>query len=143
MRRQTSDPNLPPIRGRRNCWPDRWSRSRSAQSRIDSEFEHIAEKYNVANGHLYYLTDSKLHVCSLSGENDRILAENARAFVLHGDSVYYATEDEIYSLDLKNDQKAPLCKASKASDLVIADKDLYYMVADDGLYRVRSLESVR
>ncbi len=95
-----------------------------------------AEKYNVANGHLYYLTDSKLHVCSLSGENDRILAENARAFVLHGDSVYYATEDEIYSLDLKNDQKAPLCKASKASDLVIADKDLYYMVADDGLYRV-------
>ena len=100
------------------------------------EFEHIAEKYNVANGHLYYLTDSKLHVCSLSGENDRILAENARAFVLHGDSVYYATEDEIYSLDLKNDQKAPLCKASKASDLVIADKDLYYMVADDGLYRV-------
>ena len=21
------------------------------------EFEHIAEKYNVANGHLYYLTD--------------------------------------------------------------------------------------
>lgn len=100
------------------------------------EFEHIAEKYNVANGQLYYLTDSKLHVCSLSGENDRILAENARAFVLHGDSVYYATEDEIYSFDLKNDQKAPLCKASKASDLVIADKDLYYMVADDGLYRV-------
>lgn len=100
------------------------------------EFEHIAEKYNVANGQLYYLTDSKLHVCSLSGENDRILAENARAFVLYGDSVYYATEDEIYSFDLKNDQKAPLCKASKASDLVIADKDLYYMVADDGLYRV-------
>ncbi len=100
------------------------------------EFEHIAEKYDAANGHLYYLTDSNLHVCSLSGENDRILAENARAFVLHGDSVYYATEDEIYSFDLKNDQKAPLCKASKASDLVIADKDLYYMVADDGLYRV-------
>ena len=37
---------------------------------------------------------------------------------------------------MKNDQKAPLCKASKASDLVIADKDLYYMAADDGLYRV-------
>lgn len=100
------------------------------------EFEHIAEKYDAANGHLYYLTDSNLHVCSLSGENDRILAENARAFVLHGDSVYYATEDDIYSFDLKNDQKAPLCKASKASDLVIADKDLYYMVANDGLYRV-------
>ena len=100
------------------------------------EFENIAEKYDIANGQLYYLTDSKIYSCNLSGENSRVLMEDARTFVLDGTMMYYATEDGIYSLNLQNEKQAQLCEAEKASNLVIEGKSLYYSVSDDGLYCV-------
>lgn len=100
------------------------------------ETENIVEKYDVANGQLYYLTDSKIHSCDLSGENDQVLMEDARTFVLDGTMMYYATEAGIYSLNLQNEKQTQLCEAKKASDLVIEGNLLYYSVSDDGLYCV-------
>lgn len=100
------------------------------------EFENIAEKYDVANGQLYYLTDSKIHSCDLSGENDQVLLEDARTFVLDGTIMYYATEKEICSLNLQNEKQTQLCEAEKPSNLVVEGKELYYSISDDGLYCV-------
>lgn len=100
------------------------------------EFESIAEKYDVAHGQLYYLTNSKIHSCDLSGKNDRILMEDARTFVLNGTMMYYSTGDEICSFNLKSEKQVQLCKAEKASNLAIEGKELYYSISNDGLYRI-------
>ena len=84
-------------------------------------------EYDVVKNNLYYLDDSKIHVCTTDGENDRVIIENADySFAIDNGMLYYNYDNLIYKFDLKKETATELCKAEDIGDLAVAGDTLYF-----------------
>lgn len=84
-------------------------------------------RYDVYNKTLYYLQDSKVHTCTLTGENDEVIVESADTFTLCNGYLYYVdSNDVISSYKLKNGETTELCKSAGATDLSVDGKTIYF-----------------
>lgn len=97
--------------------------------------EDFVDKYAIQDDKLYYLTDSKLHMCGLDGSGDQVLLEGASTFVMGKKALYYVNEGVITVFDLKKGSSSQLCKAEGATDLAL-DNNILYFACDSGLCSV-------
>ena len=98
--------------------------------------EESFDCYDAYDGKLYYLLDSKLHTCTINGEEDTIILESIKDFIISKGYIYYANEeDAIKSYHIANGEIKPICQSSNVSRLSTDDKILYF-VCDTGLSSV-------
>ena len=88
-----------------------------SSSRLNA-FDRSGEK-------LIYLTDEKIHLCSLEGEDDQVIAEGASEFICIGDVLYCTAENEVYSYDLEKTKKETVINGT-VSYLCYENGKLFY-----------------
>ena len=96
------------------------------------ELDEPISKYSVSGNQLYYLTDSGIFSCDLTGENITLLVEKADTFTLADGVIYYVYDDVITEYHIKKDSSTELCKSAGATDLAMNGSTLYF-VCDNGL----------
>lgn len=93
-------------------------------------------RYDVYKETLYYIQDSTIHTCTLTGENDTAILESVDTFTLCNGYLYYVNNDDVISsYCIKNAETKELCKSSGANYLSVDGNTLYF-ACDTGLSSV-------
>jgi hypothetical protein len=90
--------------------------------------------FDASASSLYYIYNGELRSCSMDGTDDTLLVEGAEEFVMGRNTLYYATEDSIFSYDIKKNQSTEIC-SSEANGLILDDGKIYFS-NDSGIYSV-------
>ncbi len=107
----------------------------SGKSVIVTSSESLG-RYDVYKETLYYIQDSTIHTCTLTGENDTALLESVDTFTLCNGYIYYVDNDDVIrSYCIKNAETKELCKSSGANYLSVDGNTLYF-ACDTGLSSV-------
>lgn len=92
--------------------------------------------YEVQGKTVYYLTsENVLYICDLDGNNNEEIAKDVDSFVAAKNKIYYATETEIVTYDMKSKTTSQLSDVSEANRLALKGSALYF-VNDDGLCKI-------
>lgn len=90
-------------------------------------------RYDIYKNKLYYMQNSDIHTCSITGENDETIIASIKTFTLCNGFIYYINKDDVISsYCIKNYKTKELCKIPGAKSLSI-NKDTLYVVDDNGL----------
>jgi hypothetical protein len=101
----------------------------------DDQLSDLSD-FDASSSSLYYLYNDELRTCSMDGTNDSLLLDGVEEFIMVGNTLYYTTEESIFSYDIKKGQSTEICN-SEASRLLFDDGRIYFK-NDSGIYSVAS-----
>jgi len=82
---------------------------------------------------ILYLTNDVLHSCSLQGDHDTIIVSDIESFINAGNTIYYTTDNGVYTLDKKSGKSEKIL-SGEISEFCVEDGNFYYR-KNDTYYR--------
>jgi hypothetical protein len=101
---------------------------------IEREDDDVLTTFDLSDGVLYYVYNDELHKHPIQDGEDTVLASNVNMFVLVGKTIYYNTDDSIFSCDINGGNALEIY--SGESEMLAYEDNTIYFKNDNGIFSV-------
>lgn len=103
---------------------------------LPKSLDESVGEFDATSTDLYYLYGDELRKCPIAGGEESVLFDGVEAFVLAGDTLYYSTENALFSYNTKKEELTEISAIGGTSLVLSDDRNEIYLKGYNTIYKV-------